>query len=60
MDEKAVQALRKEISDLLAADKAHRVRGSIVGWDDRKQHEARLTRIQEIKEQLDKLARGLK
>jgi hypothetical protein len=55
VDLRAVQAriekLRQEISALIAADKENRVRGSLIGWEDRKQHETRLARIQEIKEE---------
>ena len=42
-----IDKLRQEISALIAADKENRIRGSFVGWNDRKQHDIRLTRIQE-------------
>ena len=58
MDEQAVRALRQEISELVATDREHRIRGSFVGWEDRKLHDARLARIQEIKEQLEALLKG--
>jgi hypothetical protein len=48
IDAKAVQALRQEISDLVTADTKSRISGSVVGWEDRMQHDARLIRIQEI------------
>lgn len=61
IDAKAVREridkLRQEISALIATDKDDRIRGSIVGWNDRKQHDIRLERIQEIKEELQKLKR---
>jgi hypothetical protein len=60
IDENAVRALRQEISDLVAADRKQRIRGALVGWEDRMQHDTRLARIQEIKEILEKLARGTK
>ena len=55
-----IDKLRQEISALIAADKENRIRGSFVGWNDRKQHDIRLTRIQEIKEELQKLTRRKK
>ena len=58
MDEQAVRALRQEISELVATDREHGIRGSFVAWEDRKQHDARLARIQEIKEQLAALLKG--
>jgi hypothetical protein len=55
-----VETLRKEIAALVSADKENRVRGSFVAWEDRKQHDIRLVRIQEIKTELEKLTRGRK
>jgi hypothetical protein len=55
-----VETLRKEIAALVSADKENRVRGSFVAWEDRKQHDIRLARIQEIKTELEKLTRGRK
>jgi hypothetical protein len=52
---KRIQELRGEISDLVATDKENRIQGSIVGWQHQVEHQARLTRIQEIKEELEKL-----
>lgn len=55
-----IETLRKEIAALVSADKENRVRGSFVAWEDRKQHDIRLARIQEIKAELEKLTRGRK
>jgi len=52
---KRIQELRGEISDLVAIDKENRIQGSLVGWHHQTEHQARLTRIQEIKEELQKL-----
>ena len=52
---KRIQELRGEISDLVAIDKENRIQGSLVGWQHQVEHQARLTRIQEIKEELEKL-----
>jgi hypothetical protein len=52
---KRIQELRGEISDLVAIDKEKRIQGSLVGWQHQMEHQARLTRIQEIKEELEKL-----
>ena len=55
------QALRREIEDLCALDRQQRTgRQSQVSWDAEKQHEARVVRMDEIKEELDKLRRGMK
>jgi hypothetical protein len=53
-----IETLRKEIAVLVAADKKNRVRNSFVAWEDRKQHDIRLARIQEIKKELEQLTRG--
>jgi len=55
---KRIQELRGEISDLVAIDKENRIQESLVGWQRQKEHQARLTRIQEIKEELEKLMPG--
>ena len=52
---KRIQELRGEISDLVAIDKENRIPGSLVGWQHQVEHQARLTRVQEIKEELEKL-----
>jgi hypothetical protein len=51
---KRIQELRGEISDLVAIDKENRIQGSLVGWQHQVEHQARLTRVQEIKEELEK------
>ena len=51
------RALRQELSDLLAADHKHRTRGLYVVSSDQKQHQDRLARVQEIKEELAKMTR---
>jgi hypothetical protein len=51
----AFKSLRGEISDLVAIDKENRIHGSLVGWQHQVEHQARLTRVQEIKEELEKL-----
>lgn len=53
------RALSQELSDLFAADQRHRKRGYVV-WSDLKQHQERLARVHEIKEELAKLARRKK
>ncbi len=53
--QKRIQELRQEISDLADIDKKNRVGGSLVGWHDRTEHQSRLARIQEIKEELEEL-----
>jgi hypothetical protein len=53
------RALSQELSDLVAADQKHRTRGYVV-WSDLKQHQERLVRVHEIKEELAKLARRKK
>ena len=50
------RALRRELSDLVAADQEHRTRGYVI-WSDQKQHQERLARVHEIKAELPKLAR---
>jgi len=53
--------LRQEIENLRKLDEEQRVsRQSQVPWDAQKQHEARVARMDEIKEELLKLDRGLK
>ena len=56
-----IQALRQEIENLRKLDEEQRLsRQSQVPWDTHKQHEARVARMDEIKEELLKLGRGLK
>jgi hypothetical protein len=56
-----IQALRHEIENLQKADQQQRLsRRSRVSWDSQKQHEARVARMDEIKEELVKLGRGMK
>jgi hypothetical protein len=56
-----IQALRHEIENLRKADHQQRLsRQSQVSWDSQKQHEARVARMDEIKEELVKLGRGMK
>lgn len=56
-----IQELRREIEGLCKLDEEQRlVRQSQVPWDTQKQHEARVARMDEIKEELLKLGRGLK
>ena len=56
-----IQELRQEIENLSQLDQVRRLsRQSQVPWDSQKQHEARLARMDEIKEELIKLGRGLK
>jgi prefoldin subunit 5 len=58
---KRIQELRQEIDDLRKLDQQQRLsRQSQVPWDAQKQHEARVSRMDEIKEELLKLGRGLK
>ncbi len=52
---KRIQELRGEISDMVAIDKENRIQGSLVGWQHQVEHQTRLTRVQEIKEELEKL-----
>jgi hypothetical protein len=53
--------LRHEIEELRKVDQQQRLsRQSQVPWDAQKQHEARVARMDEIKEELLKLGRGLK
>jgi hypothetical protein len=54
------RALRQELFDLVAADQKHRTRNFHVVWSDLKQHQDRLARVHEIKEELAKLARRKK
>ena len=56
-----IQELRHEIEELRRLDQQQRLsRQSQVPWDAQKQHEARVARMDEIKEELGKLGRGLK
>ena len=56
-----IQALRHEIENLRNGDQQQRLsRQSQVSWDAQKQHEGRVVRMNEIKEELVKLARGMK
>jgi hypothetical protein len=56
-----IQTLRYEIENLRKADREQRLRRqSQVSWDSQKQHEARVARMDEIKEELVKLGRGMK
>jgi prefoldin subunit 5 len=56
---KRVQELRQEIDNLRKLDQGQRLRReSQVPWDAQKQHEARVVRMDEIKEELVKLGRG--
>ena len=58
---KRIQELRHEIEELREVDQQRRLsRQSQVPWDAQKQHEARVARMDEIKEELSKLGRGLK
>jgi hypothetical protein len=53
--------LRHEIESLRKADQQQRLsRQSQVSWDSQKQHEARVARMDVIKEELVKLGRGMK
>ena len=56
-----IQKLRQEIENLRKLDEEQRLsRQSQVPWEAQKQHEARVARMGEIKEELGKLGRGLK
>ena len=56
-----IQVLRQEIEKLSKADQKQRLgRQSQVSWDSRKLHEARVARMDEIKEELVKLGRAMK
>ena len=56
-----IQELRQEIENLRKLDEEQRLsRQSQVPWDAQKQHEARVVRMDEIREELLKLGRGLK
>jgi hypothetical protein len=56
-----IEELQNEIEDLTKIDKRERLtRQSEVPWDGRTQHEARIVRINEIKEELAKLKGGKK
>jgi len=56
-----IKELRQEIENLRKLDEEQRLsRQSQVPWDAQKQHEARVARMDEIKEELLKLDRGLK
>jgi hypothetical protein len=58
---KRVLELCQEIDNLRKLDQEQRLsRESQVPWDAQKQHEARVARMDEIKEELVKLGRGLK
>jgi phosphoenolpyruvate carboxylase len=56
-----IQDLRQEIENLRQLDKERRLNRQIqVPWQEQTQHEARLARMDEIKDELGKLGRGLK
>jgi prefoldin subunit 5 len=56
-----LQKLRHEIEELRELDRQQRLsRQSQVPWDAQKQHEARVARMDEIKEELVRLGRGTK
>jgi hypothetical protein len=55
-----IQALRHEIENLRKADHQQRLSRQSQVWDSQKQHEARVARMDEIKEELVKLGRGMK
>jgi archaellum component FlaC len=56
-----IEELRNEIEDLTKTDERERLtRQSGVPWDRRTQHDARIVRINEIKEELVKLGGGKK
>jgi hypothetical protein len=55
-----IQALRHEIENLRKADHQQRLSRQSRVWDSQKQHEARVARMDEIKEELVKLGRGMK
>jgi hypothetical protein len=56
-----IQELRQEIENLLKLDQEQRLsRQSQVAWDAQKQHEARVARMDKIKDELLKLGRGQK
>ena len=56
---KRIQELRQEIDNLRKLDQKQRLsRQSQVPWDAQKQHEARVARMDEIKEELVKLGLG--
>src|SRR2546427_11047297 len=47
-----IRRLRREIEELILTDAQGRLPGGVVCWTDRKKHEARLDRINEIKQEL--------
>jgi archaellum component FlaC len=56
-----IQELRHEIEELHKLDRQQRLsRQAQVPWDTQKQHEARVARLDEIKEEVVKLGRGKK
>jgi hypothetical protein len=56
-----IQALRHEIENLRKVDEQQRLsRQSQVSWDSQNQHEDRVGRMDEIKQELAKLGRGMK
>jgi hypothetical protein len=56
-----IQELRQEIENLRKLDRERRLsRQSQVPWEGQTQHEARLARMDEIKDELAKLGRGVK
>jgi hypothetical protein len=56
-----IQELRNEIEELRKVDREKRLsRQSQVSWDAQKQHETRIARMDEIKEELIKLGRRKK
>ena len=58
---KRIHELRHEIEELRKVDQQQRLsRQSQVPWDAQKQHEARVARMDEIKEELVRLGGGKK
>jgi hypothetical protein len=56
-----IQELRQEIENLLKLDQEQRLsRQSQVPWDAQKQHEARVARMDEIKDEMLKLGSQMK
>ena len=56
-----IQELRHEIENLRKLDQEQRLsRQPQVPWEGQQQHEARVARMDEIKDELNKLGRGLK
>jgi hypothetical protein len=60
-DQPGAEEVRKRIQELRHEIEERRLsRQSQVPWEAQKQHEARVARMEEIKEELVKLGRGLK